>query len=106
MANRKNEHRILIRFKTVQRGIATAAAGNNQLPQIRLRRTADERMPPQNKNGLLDQPDRLLRSSRIAFDREIIQSIQIAEGAIGVDQTRQDFAFGRFAGLPPIRFRR
>ena len=96
----------MIRFEAIERGIAATTAGNDQFPQIQLGKTANERMPLQDKNSFLDQSDRLRSSLRIALDQEIVQSIEIVKSAVGVDQTRQDFAFGRFAGLPPIRFRR
>lgn len=63
-------------------------------------------MALQNEYGFLDQPDRLQRGLRIALDKERVQPLKIGESAPGVDQTRQDFAFGRFDCLPPARFRR
>jgi hypothetical protein len=96
----------LLRFKTVERRVTAAPARNNQFPQIRLHRSADKRMALQNEYGFLDQPDRLQRGLRIALDKERVQPLKIGESTPGVDQARQDFAFGRFGCLPPARFRR
>ncbi len=93
-------------FKAVERRVTAAPARNDQFPQIRLDRSADKRMPLQNEYGFLDQPDRLESGLRIALDQERVQPLKIIESTPGVDQTRQDFAFGRFDCLPPARFRR
>ena len=60
----------------------------------------------QDEYGLLNQSDRLQRRLRIALDQEVVQSIKIIESTLRVDQTRHDFAFGRFDTLPLARSRR
>lgn len=96
----------MLLFKTVERRVTAAPARDNQFPQIRLHRSADKRMALQDEYGFLDQPDRLQRGLRVDLDKERVQPFKIGERTPGVDQARQDFAFGRSGRLPPARFRR
>jgi len=63
-------------------------------------------MAPQYAYRLFDESNRRQCGLGIALDQEILQALKVIESALGVDQARQDFALGRFDGLPPTRSRR
>ena len=103
MPDRKNQDRTLPLLEAVERHVAGAAAGYQQLPQCMLHRAADQRVTNQQCHRFLDQYYRLCGKRRIDPDQEVGESFEIGERPSRIAQPRQDLAFGFTAFLPATR---
>ena len=103
MADRENQNRICGLFDAVQGQIPRPAAGDDQLSQAMLDRTTHHRVSPQDLNSLGDQTDGLGRCRRVGLQKKIRESFEIGECTFGIDQRRQDLAFGLASFLPATR---
>jgi|GEM_PF-6216863 len=103
MADRENQNRIRSLFDAVQRQIPRPAAGDDQLSQAMLDRTTHHRVSPQDVNSLGDQTDGLGSCRRIGLQKKIRESFEIGKCTFGIDQRRQDLAFGLAGFLPATR---
>ena len=103
MANRKDQHCILIVLEAVERDIAGTTAGYHQFAQRELDRTTDQRMASQQAHGFLDQFNRLKRRLRIGPDQEVGQPFEVRQRPSELAQLCQDLAFGLAGFLPAMR---
>ena len=103
MADRENQDRICGLFDAVQSQIARPATGDDQLSQAMLDRTSHHRVSPQDLNSLGDQTDGLGRRRRVGLQKKIRESFEIGKCTFGIDQRRQDLAFGLAGFLPATR---
>jgi hypothetical protein len=82
MADRKDQHGIPGFLEAVEGHIPGTPSGYHQLPQAIFHGPADQRMPPQEFDGFLDQSDRLGGGGRIGLDQEVGQPFEIGEALV------------------------
>ena len=103
MPHGQDKHGVLRLFVAIQGQIAGLTAGNHQLPQSLLDRTAYEWMVCEDSNRFRDQPHRFRGGQRMLLAKKIREPFKISERAPRIDYARQDFALGLDGVLPCAR---
>ncbi len=100
MSNGKDQHSVMLHLVAVQSDVTGLSARDDQLSHVVFNRTPNQWMVFENLYCLRNQFSRFHGRGRLCFEEEIGESFEISERASGIDQLRQDLAFGLEATLP------
>lgn len=105
MPHGENEYRVVRFLVAVQSKVAGSATRYDQFPHVLLRRRPYQRVIFEYLQCFQNQFSRFQGCNGICFKEEIGETFKVGERPPGINQSRQDLAFGLEAALPFSRAR-
>src|SRR5581483_2094900 len=103
MTNCQDEYCVVGFFVAVKSNVARLPARNNKRTKALLHGSANHWMIGENVYGLRNKGDGGGCGSRICFEEEVCESVEVAQRLTGVDHLRQGLALGFRAAWPEAR---
>ena len=103
MTNGEDQCDVFKWLVAVKGNIAASAVRDDELAQLMLARTADERMSLQYFYAIANDVDRCDRGTRSFLEKGVGQSFEIGKGLARIDYFRHARAFGRGVCRPRVR---
>lgn len=97
MPDSENQDSIAVSFITVERNVSGSTLRNDELSHVMFGLTANEWMPGQDRDSLIDQIKCFQLSIRTLIRKEIADPFQIGERPAGITYSRHGFLAGLLA---------